>query len=133
MPRPLLKTRENIQALMQLLVRIKAKRGEKIAHVVTRLEGRWKGATGSALTRSSIDDYIRYELESPYFWLSLRESGTKGPLIDYTQMRLRACERFNQYLEALGYQSGERQNIFTDLAKYNPVIHSPESIRGEKQ
>lgn len=89
------------------------------------LVGKWAGSKGTVLQLNSIDNYIVDHLENPCFWLSLHESRRKGHLIDYAQMRLRACERFNQYLEALGYQLPEHQGVLTQLGKYNPVIRYP--------
>lgn len=136
MSRPVLRTRENSEGVKRIIAKIRERRNQisTLSHCIHALQESWKRMdTHEPLTQQGIERYILHNLENYSFWLGLQESErTKGGW-NLQRVRDNTCERFDQYLTVIGYKPAERQEIFTELAHYNPAIRTPQDTIGELQ
>lgn len=130
MPRQYLRTRDNLRGVEKILAGIKQRRKGKLRAAIPQLQKLWQNTKrNDLLTPKSLEIYIYRFLDRPSFWLGLYEHAN----VPSQETGDRVCQRFYHYLGAIGYEPAERQQVFTELAKYNPAIRSPEDTRGEQR
>lgn len=126
MSHPLLKTRENREAVQKIVRAIQTRRDHVLAKYVDTIASQWKRAdTGEPMTKKGIEFYILTKLENPLYWLSVKEKGNASSLA-HAHIRDVTCERFDQYLTVIGYTPDEREGIFTKLHALNPAVRYPQ-------